>query len=122
MKREAVGRRGEDLAAVFLQSQGYQVLERNWRCHGLGEVDLVMRRDECLVFVEVRARRTKAYGAPEDSLTPAKRRRMIALAEAYVDQHGWEGDYRIDFVALEMDAHGRLTRREHIENAVTGWD
>ncbi len=122
MKREAVGRRGEDLAAVFLQSQGYQVLERNWRCHGLGEVDLVMRRDECLVFVEVRARRTKAYGAPEDSLTPAKRRRMIALAEAYVDQHAWEGDYRIDFVALEMDAHGRLTRREHIENAVTGWD
>ncbi len=122
MKRQVVGRWGEDAAAAFLQSQGYQVLERNWRCHGLGEVDLVARRDDCLVFVEVRARRTSTYGAPEESLTPVKRQRMISLAEAYAEQHDWEGNYRIDVIALEMDAQGRLTRREHIENAITGWD
>jgi putative endonuclease len=122
MKRRAVGQRGEDMAVAFLQSQGYQVLERNWRCHGLGEIDVVAHRGDCLVFVEVRARRTDVYGAPEESLTPAKRQRMIALADAYVAQHGWQGDYRIDFIALEMDAQGRLTRRQHIENAVTGWD
>lgn len=122
MKRQAVGQRGEDMAVAFLQTQGYEVLERNWRCHSLGEIDVVARRGDWLVFVEVRARRTDAYGAPEESLTPTKRQRMIALANAYVEQLGWQGNYRIDFIALEMDAHGRLTRREHFENAITGWD
>jgi putative endonuclease len=118
--RKKLGRWGEDAAATLLEERGYLVVERNWRCHGVGEVDLVARQGDCLVFVEVRARRGRAHGTPEESITAAKQKRLVALVDAYSQAHGWEGDCRIDVIALELDEGGRLIRRRHIENAVTG--
>lgn len=110
------------MTAGYLERRGYEVLEANWRCPGLGEIDLVARKAGCLVFVEVRVRSGQAYGTPEESVTPEKRARLIALAEAYVQQAGWAGDWRIDMMALEVSRSGRLVRRHYIENAVTGWE
>jgi putative endonuclease len=117
--RKSLGRRGEDLAARHLANRGYQIVEHNWRC-AAGELDLVVRDDACLAFVEVRTRRGQAMGSPEESITPSKQARLIALGEAYVQEHDWAGPWRIDVVAIEMDARGRLLRLEHYENAVTG--
>jgi putative endonuclease len=117
--RKGLGRRGEDLAARYLSSKGYEILARNWRCE-VGELDLVTSDRGCLAFVEVRTRRGKAMGSPEESITAAKQARLAMLAEAYVQAHDWAGDWRIDVVAVEMDGRGRLLRVDHYENAVTG--
>jgi putative endonuclease len=117
--RQGLGRHGEELAAQHLIGNGYRILTRNWRCEA-GELDLVASDGDCLAFVEVRARRGRALGSPEESITPAKQARLADLAEAYVQAHDWNGDYRIDVVAIEYDRRGRLLRVDHYENAVTG--
>lgn len=117
--RQGLGRRGEELAARHLVAQGYEILARNWRCE-TGELDLVARDGDCLALVEVRARRGRVLGTPEESITVAKQARLVALAEAYVQEYDWPGDYRIDVVAVELDRRGRLLRVAHYENAVTG--
>lgn len=117
--RQRLGRQGEALAAQHLLGKGYALIAHNWRCSG-GELDLVARDGECLVFVEVRARRGRAMGSPEESITAAKQARLIALADAYLQEHEWAGNWRIDVVAIELDRGGRLLRIDHYENAVTG--
>jgi putative endonuclease len=117
--RQGLGRRGERLAADHLADKGYEILARNWRCES-GELDLVARDGNCLAMVEVRTRRGQKLGTPEDSVTVAKQARLITLGQAYIQENGWLGDWRIDVVAIEMDRRGRLLRLEHYENAVTG--
>ena len=117
--RLGLGRRGEELAARHLVARGYEIVARNWRCAS-GELDLVARDGECLVMVEVRTRRGEELGSPEESLTAAKRARLVTLGEAYAQAHDWVGDWRIDVVAVEMDRRGRLLRVDQYENAVSG--
>ncbi|HMQ50846.1 MAG TPA: YraN family protein [Anaerolineae bacterium] len=115
--RKKTGRRGEALAAAYFVEKGYTILQRNWRCPA-GELDIVMARDDTLIFVEVRARRGNHFGSAEESITPAKRARLIALAHTYIQQEqpphtAW----RIDVAAVRLDSRSQIT---HIENAV-GW-
>jgi putative endonuclease len=118
--RRGVGRRGEDLAVVQLTRCGYVVRNRNWRCPA-GEVDIVADHEGWLVFIEVRARRSDKLGSPEASITPAKRARLIQVAESYLTEAGLdEVDWRIDVVAVELAPGGRLLRMDVYENAVTG--
>ncbi len=117
--RRGLGRRGEELAARQLQEKGFEIVSRNWRCE-TGELDLVALDGACLVLVEVRTRRGRSLGTPEESITPAKQMRLIDLSEAYVQESEWPGDWRIDVVAIEMDRRGRVLRVDHYENAITG--
>lgn len=117
--RRELGRRGEELAAHHLAAKGYEILARNWHC-AEGELDLVARDGVCLAMVEVRTRRGRSMGSPEESITEAKQARLIGLGEAYVQACDWPGDWRIDVVAVEMDPRGRLLRIDHYENAITG--
>ncbi len=78
-----LGRIGEDAAAAHYGAAGYQVLSRNWRC-GLGELDLVLRSGDTIVFCEVKTRRSAAYGGPFDAVTVSKQRKLRQLAEAYL--------------------------------------
>ena len=118
--RQALGRTGERLAAEFLAERGLHIVERNWRCAGIGEVDLVAQEGECLVIVEVRTRRGDAYGTPAESVTARKQTRLATLAEAYCQEMGWPGPVRIDVVAVTLTADGRLREMQHIRNAVSG--
>lgn len=117
--RQGLGRRGEEMAAQHLTATGYEIVARNWRCE-TGELDLVALDGNCLSFVEVRTRRGRALGTPEELITRAKQERLAALAEAYVQAHDWLGDYRVDVIAIEFDQRGRLLRVDHYENAIGG--
>ncbi len=125
-RRNALGHAGEDAAAAYLTAAGYTLIERNWRLSRSGEIDILARDGAWLVFVEVRARRSGADGAgplagsPEESVTPAKRARLAALAEAYLYAHPWSGPVRIDVIALEFDSSGSITRLNHLQDAVGG--
>ncbi len=118
MKRRQTGTRGELLAAGYLRSQGFTILETNYRCSE-GEIDIVARDGETMVFVEVKARRNRNFGSPEESVTPAKQQRLRLAVARYCEEHpGTPEQRRIDVVAVEMDAAGEPTRIELIRNAV----
>ncbi len=117
MRRQDVGRMGEKLARDFLKKRGFRILETNYRCRE-GEVDIVAQDKEYLVFVEVKTRTSQDFGIPEESITPAKEKRMIAAAQHYRQaQDDPPPLWRIDFVAVELEK-GKPTRIELFENAV----
>lgn len=119
--RRGLGRLGEDLAAEHLQQRGYRIRARNYRIAMLGEIDIVAEDGDCLVFIEVRTRRGRAYGTPEESITVAKKMRLVQLAMSYRQLHAASAlpaDERIDVVAVELTPAGRLFRIDVIENAV----
>ena len=99
--RQALGRWGEDLAAQHLTSSGYEVLARNWRCRQ-GELDIVARRANEIVFVEVKARSGTSYGAPAEAVTPLKAKRIHRLAGRWLAESRPAGahDLRFDVISV----------------------
>jgi putative endonuclease len=121
-RRRRLGQTGEELATRFLAGRGYTLVARNVRLAG-GEIDIVARDGDCLVFIEVRTRRGGGFGSPEESITPAKAQRLIGLVDAFRQARADEplpADSRIDLVAVELDARGRLIRVDLVKNAVEG--
>jgi putative endonuclease len=99
-RRAALGRAGEERAAVWYRVHGYAVLERNWRCE-LGEVDLICARGPTLVVCEVKSRTRTQYGHPLEAVTLAKRRRLRRLTAAYLrSKPGPWAEIRFDVATL----------------------
>ena len=118
MKRRETGILGERLAKDFLQKRGYHIVETNYRCPE-GEIDIIAKHEDYLVFIEVRTKKSLKFGTPEESITPAKKERMRAAAFHYQQTHDdLPPLWRIDVVAIELDPKGKLLRIELIENAV----
>ena len=106
--RKRLGNAGERLAAQYLQRAGYVVREMNYRCQA-GEIDIVAEEAGDLVFVEVKTRRGLAYGLPEEAITPAKRRKLIAAAQTYLDAEGQaHASWRVDVVAVALTQAGNV--------------
>ena len=117
-RRRALGDFGERIAAQHLLAKGYRIRERNFRTRE-GEIDIIAERGDLLAFVEVRCRRGAAMGTAVESLTPAKQRRLVALAEAYAqDREDVPDERRIDVIAVDLAADGRLLALQHLEGAV----
>lgn len=117
-RRQHLGKAGEQLAARHLESNGYSIIQKNFRSKS-GEIDLVAERDGVLVFVEVRTRSSTAFGSPEESITESKKRHLIATAYDYLEaRQALDNDWRIDLVAVEMDSRGTPIRVDVIENAI----
>ena len=118
--RIRLGALGERAARGHLERAGLTVLETNYRCPH-GEIDIVARDSDAVVFVEVRTRKGGNFGTPEESITAGKARRLIAAAQTYLQsREGLPSHWRIDLVAVEVDSQGRIARIERTENAVTG--
>ncbi|MGH2412077.1 MAG: YraN family protein [Chloroflexota bacterium] len=117
--RRKLGDMGEELAARYLVTHGYVVLARNYRCAS-GEIDLVCRAGETLVFVEVKTRRGGAYGIPEEAVTARKLARLADAGQHYLQGHPSEADWRIDVVAIELDPSGKLIEIRLIAGAEAG--
>jgi putative endonuclease len=118
MKRKDLGNKGEQLALNFLKKKGFRVLETNYRCPR-GEIDIIARQKECLVFVEVRTKTNLAFGSPEESITNAKKRHLESAVNHYLqNQAKMPPSWRIDLVAIEIESDNKLKRIEHIENAI----
>ncbi|MDW8394878.1 MAG: YraN family protein [Anaerolineae bacterium] len=115
---QRIGAWGEHIACRFLADRGFVVRDRNWRCAS-GEIDLVAQDGEEIIFVEVRTRHSADFGAPEETVTPRKRQALIAAAQHYLAAHNLhDKPWRIDFVAVELDARNAVRRIEHIPCAI----
>ncbi len=113
--KDELGKRGEQLAARYLSESGFEILDRNWRCNQ-GELDLVAREGDELVFVEVKTRQGTAYGHPFEAITTQKLARLHRLAVAWCDAHPEHiARMRIDAIAViaprESDARIEHLRR-----------
>ncbi len=118
MKRRDTGILGEKLAKGFLKKRGYRILETNYRCPE-GEIDIIAKDKEFLVFIEVRTKKSLSFGSPEESITQAKKSRLRAVALRYRQTHRkLPASWRIDVVAIELDQKEKPSRVELIENAV----
>lgn len=111
--RVAAGRQFERRAADFFEQQGFEILERNWHA-GKREIDLIVRRDNLIVFVEVKAARTNRFGHPAEWVDERKVTHLIKAAQQYLVQHEISGcDLRFDVVTF---SGGQL---EHYPGAFT---
>jgi putative endonuclease len=118
MRRKELGNLGESLAAQRLEAQGYRIRDRNWRTSE-GEVDIIAEERETIVFVEVKTRRSRRFGLPEEAMTKKKRQSLIKSALAYLDANQiQETNWRIDFVAIECSSEGEMIRFEHLVDVV----
>lgn len=101
MSTKKIGDAGEDLACSFLKKQGFKILERNFRIRG-GEIDIVAKQGQELIFIEVKSRFSHKYGQPAESITPWKLNALKKTAMFYIVQNSW-GDkpYRIDLVGID---------------------
>jgi putative endonuclease len=119
--RHRRGVRGEQEAASFLESQGWEILAHRFRMGRL-EIDLVARRGRLVAFIEVKTRRGEAFGTPFEAVTWAKQREIVRVARAWMDRHGSPGDiYRFDVVGVLHGPQGVATI-QHLEDAFRpGW-
>ena len=118
MNRQEVGKLGEKLAQKFLKKKGYHIRETNFHCPR-GEIDIIARQGDYLVFVEVRTKSNLDFGTPEESITQAKKEKLIASSLAYINtQQNLPSLWRIDVVAIEVNDRGKIKRIALIENAI----
>ena len=119
MKRKDTGILGEKLARDFLKKQGYRIQETNYRCSE-GEIDIVAKHKDSLAFIKVRTRKSLEFGSPEESVTAAKKEKLVTLALTYLQTHGnLPPFWRIDVIAIELNQRGKASRIELIENAIS---
>ena len=112
-QKDELGRRGEQVAAEWLQERGYTLIDRNWRCPA-GELDLILRDGSTMVFAEVKTRSSLEFGHPFEAITSRKAARLRRLAAAWCrEREPGSPDVRIDAVAV-TDAWSGNPNVEHL--------
>jgi len=97
--RHTLGAWGEEQAVFYLENRGFRVIERGFHCR-FGEIDIIARSADELIFCEVKTRRQGALTAPQEAVTRTKQRRLIKTAGWYLNHHPWDGDLRFDVIAI----------------------
>ncbi len=108
------GKKGEELAASYLAGKGYRILEKNWRA-GHNEIDIIAQKDQILVIVEVKTRRTNYFGEPEEFVTKNKQKLLVQAANAYVQKNKLDLESRFDIISILFK--GNDYKIHHIEDA-----
>ena len=112
--KKDLGHKGEEIAAQYLQKQGFKIIERNYR-HRRGEIDIVAREGKTLVFIEVKTAASTQYGPPESWVGFRKQKQVAKMAEAYLqERHLTHVDCRFDVIAVDTTRDNGIN---HIQNA-----
>lgn len=109
------GRIGEDMACSFLTENGYTVVERNYRVSG-GEIDVIVKKNSELVFVEVKTRSSVRYGYPEESVTRSKKIRLARAARHYLGKYSVVPLFRFDIISITIPSPQSKPFISHLEN------
>jgi putative endonuclease len=124
-QNKVTGNRGEELAALYLEKKGYEIQERNFRTR-FGEIDIICRDGQTLVFVEVKTKIGHDFGEPEEMVNKSKLAQVQRMGEVYVNtrtqelensrnQDSWRGLCRVDVVAIVLKSDGEIEKIEHYQ-------
>jgi putative endonuclease len=105
------GQKAEEKATLYLKDKGYEILERNYR-YRRSEIDIIARKENLIVFVEVKYRSGNSYGDPEISVNEKKESQVLSGAENYLFEKDWNGEVRFDIISILSDCS-----IEHFEDA-----
>ena len=114
-RRQRYGRRSEETAALHLQTLGYRIVERNYRTKQ-GEIDIIARDKDCIVFVEVKAKKTERFGNPKEAVTADKQRKISTVALHYLKSTGQLAS-RARFDVVAVHPSNDTKRIEVVKNA-----
>ena len=109
------GNKGETLASEYLEKKGYKIIERNFRTR-FGEIDIICRDAQTLVFVEVKTKIGHNFGEPEEMANRSKIGKVKRMGEVYLQDRGIESLCRVDVVAIVLSENGEVERLDHYEN------
>jgi len=112
-KNNELGLEGEQLAADYLLSKGFKILEMNYR-YKRSEIDIICSKGDLLVFVEVKVRTNTNYGLPEDFVDEPKSVRIVQGADQYIEENDWTGQIRFDIISIIKKDKAEL---KHFEDA-----
>jgi putative endonuclease len=119
-KNNEIGQEGERFALQHLINHGYTILRQNWR-FSKAEIDIICKKDDHLVFVEVKTRSYTYYGQPAESVTEKKERLMMDAANVFMAEIQYEWKFRFDIISIIISPDGNH-RIEHVEDAFfPGW-
>ena len=110
-----LGQKGEDMAADYLQQEGYCILERNWTNRGRKELDIIATKDDVIVFVEVKTRRLGSATTPLSAVDGRKQHRICLAADSYLKSNRMDFRSRFDVIAIVYN--DKASRVEHIPDA-----
>jgi len=113
--KNTVWKIGELAAKEYLENNGYQIIEQNYQTK-YSEIDLIVKRDNVLIFVEVRTKRSSAFVSPEESINKKKLKKLYWNAENYVGIKKYKGQYRIDAICIVLNTDNTINKFEHYEN------
>ena len=119
-KHLKLGKKAEKIAANYLKKQGLKIIDRNFRTRA-GEIDLIAKKGDIFIFVEVKSKKGYGYGSPEEMVDRRKQRKIIRTAELYLyNILAEEADWRIDVVTVRPKPHSKnIYRVSWINNAVS---
>ncbi len=109
-----LGKKGEEMAVLFLQKHGYKILERNWRFKK-AEVDVIAQKKEVLAVIEVKTRSSNYFGNPQDFVNQKKIQLLVEAINEYVISKDLDVEVRFDIVAIVQNKN--TTKIEHLEDA-----
>lgn len=110
-----LGRKGELMAKLYLEQQGYEIMDENW-CHGKAEIDLIAYKDKVIIFTEVKTRTGNGFGEPEDFVDNRKQRLIAGAADEYIYLMNHQGEVRFDIIAILFKSEENY-KLNHIEDA-----
>lgn len=118
MKKKQLGTWGEEVAAEYLIEHGVEIMDKNVRTQN-GEIDIIGKKDGVLVFFEVKTRRSKKFGNPEDAVNTRKQEHIIRSAIEYIQSNlDLDIEWRVDVIAINVDQQNKKNIR-WFENAIS---
>ncbi len=112
--KDNIGKKGEEIAQDYLRKNNYAIIETNWRYYNL-EIDIIAKKNNELVIIEVKARSGEQYGHPSEAITRQKMKHLINAAEAYIMKNDINIDARFDVITVIF--HNNKYTLEHFEDA-----
>lgn len=116
--RLRLARVGEEIAKEYLKNKGYKILEQNARSR-FSEIDLIVKKNNQLILVEVRTKKGENFGSPEESLNKKKLKKLWFNAQLYIAKNHWQGAFRIDAVCVVLRLDNSIERVNHYENIIS---
>lgn len=120
MRSKILGDAGENVAANYLQNNGYKILAKNFRCSRFAEIDIIAEIADTIVFVEVKTRRSSKFGMPSEAVTPQKQHKIILAANKFLQENKlFDRACRFDVVEIFAINDGEVGNYKinHIQNA-----